>query len=131
LDEVQGESYGKLILPWVFPDELTVVDRDPAGGGETDPLNITSYCALQRHWTANKASVLDGQHRRVLHMLEPPEDWVHNPKVAPMKHGEMIMLDQDGFPVRDFPGIPRVLSTHIEPFRLEGLRRCTGMTIPE
>lgn len=64
-------------------------------------------------------------------MLDAPDDWVHNPKVTPMKHRGMTMLDQDGFPVRGFTGIPRVLSTHIEPFRLEGLRRCTGMTIPE
>lgn len=108
-----------------------MIDQQPTGGEDLDPLNITSFCFSQQHWTEDKSSVLNEQGREVLYMLGPPDDWYHNPKVAPMRVGGMIMLDHDDCPVRDFEGVPKVLSTHIEPWRLEGLRRCTGMTLAE
>lgn len=107
------------------------IDQNPAGGKDEDPLNITSYCAAQRHWTDDKSTILDERGRQIMHWLDPPDDWVANPKVGRMMFKGMVMIDKDDIPVREFRNVPNTLSTHIEAFRLEGLRRCTGMTLEE
>lgn len=84
-----------------------------------------------RSWTSKKASVLDAQGRKVLCLIDPPDDWVHNPNQYIMVYQDMIMLDADNNPVRAFPEAPLTLSTRTEGWRLEGLRRVLGLTIQE
>lgn len=51
-----------------------------------------------------------------------PGVWVHN---------GLVILDKHDQPVKNYRGIPRVFSTKMEGFRLEGNRRVRGMKIPE
>ncbi len=102
-----------------------------AAGKATDLLNITSYCPAQQNWTPDKATVIDSKGRQILFMVDAPNDFVHNPKVGPMIHSGLIMLDNDDHPVRDFPNVPRCFSTALEGWYLESIRRCTEMIITE
>lgn len=93
--------------------------------------SYTSYSPLTRGWTDDPTSVVDSKGRQVFSMKKPPEGWIQNPKYGLLIYNGLVMLDHDDLPVRDIPGLPLTLETHASAWLLEGLRRCTKITIPE
>ena len=93
--------------------------------------DYTSYSPLIHSWTTDPTSVVDSKGRHVFSMKKPPEDWIQNPNYSLLIYNGLVMLDHDDHPIRDIPGLPLTLETRAPPWLLEGLRRCTKITIPE
>ena len=96
------------------------------GNGKDD---ITSRCSTQRSWTNDPATLLDPDGQNLFDSnykgtyKEKPSDWL-------LPNG-VVVLDTYGHPVRNYRGIPNVLSSQLEGFRIEALRALTGMKISE
>ena len=92
------------------------------------PLNYTSYSPLMRGWSENPNSIKDSKGRPVCLLEKPPNDWSHSPRTGYLECDGLIMLDHNNNAIKEFLGAPRTLKDTAEPWNIEGLRRCLGMT---
>ena len=79
---------------------------------------------------------MDRQGNKVLLMDQPPEGFIAQRPDGNMiyhdqVHGDLVVINQNNHPVRNFADVPRTLSSEIEAWRLEALLRTTSMTIYE
>ena len=111
-----------------------MLDQEPAHGFHAD--DITSHCNFHKSWTFDKNTILDRHGNNVLCIDERPEGFKPQRSDGHMTyrhhvHGNLVVIDQNNHPVRNFADVPRVLSSEIEGWRIEGIQRTTGMTIYE
>ncbi len=98
------------------------------GLGRSD---ITSHCTNQVQWTSNTDTVRDPQGRNLLvndfqrneNTVKDPDDWV-------LQDGTVV-IDVNGHAVKWFDGIPKAMSSQIEPWRVEGMRAFNSMKVTE
>ena len=64
-------------------------------------------------------------------MKDRPVDFKKNASYHPLIINGRILLDHEDCPVRDIPGLPLTLSTKIEPWILEGIRRSLPLGLKE
>lgn len=78
---------------------------------------------MQRPWSEEHLDrIVDAEGRKIMYDLNLPQgprpknlgDWFHNGKV---------LLDQDNCPVKSWPGLNKTLSSEIEDWHFEALRR--------
>ena len=93
--------------------------------------DYTSYSPIVHSWTKDLSTIKDRHGRAVFSMDTPPEDWVHNPRRRHLMEGDLVVLDPNHRPLKDFPWAPLTISTRISPWLAEGLRRVFGMTFSE
>ena len=94
-------------------------------------FDITSQCTNQSTWKADVDSVRDPQGRRLLVSdFERNENTVKDPPNWLLPDGTMV-IDVNAHPVRWFDGIPKTISSEIEPWRMEGMRAFNGMMVSE
>ena len=95
------------------------------------PYDMTSCCTNQMHWTSDRDSVRDPEGRPLLidgfkrneNTVKDPPDWV-------LDDGTTV-IDTNGHAVKWFDGIPKTVSSQIEPWRVEGLRALNMMKVIE
>lgn len=104
-------------------------DTEPEKGRQA--YDVTSCCTNQMHWTSDRDSVQDPEGRLLLidgfkrneNTVKDPPDWV-------LDDGTTV-IDTNGHAVKWFDGIPKTISSQIEPWRVEGLRALNMMKVIE
>ena len=101
----------------------------PAKG--SDPLDITSNCSAlgQNTWSVatdeDRAKIQDADGVSVMLLSEKPQR--REPVLPPVwGHRGLVVLDQESHPILNWPQLPHTLSSKLEGWRIEALRR----TIP-
>ncbi|MCJ1478694.1 hypothetical protein MMC13_007375 [Lambiella insularis] len=89
----------------------------PPGGDEDNPYNVTSYIRSEFGWSEDCLPIIIGQ-------LDPDLDtYRHGAPVPHLDENGKVAWDAHGNLIRDFPFLPRYLSSRLEPWRYEAYKR--------
>lgn len=92
----------------------------------TLPEDITSFHADQKDWGEDRSC-----RPKVLFQFEAPPNWKEaKDEVGMMLHENKIVLDPDNRPVRDFKVIPLTVSSKVEGWLMEAIRRQNHQITP-
>ena len=84
--------------------------------------DVTSFLAAHKHWKFDLDSLNHIEDFRVLKLLKAA--YGDPPKAGIWKHGDThVVLDMDNHPLLDWPDVPKVVSSQIDPAHMEILCR--------
>ena len=96
------------------------------GDGDITTFPVTDGLG-QKYWHFHNRSsfehILDAGGNQVMYLLKRPKTNFEIPNPDYMMYDGVIMLDPDDWPILDWPGLPRCISSQIEGWRIEALRR--------
>ncbi|KAL6713172.1 hypothetical protein ACLMJK_009293 [Lecanora helva] len=104
-------------------------DHTPEHGQHED--DVTTFPLVDqigmKHWfffgRDNMGNIVDAEDNQVMLLDEKPETYIMQPRPGCMMYRGKIMLDPDDHPIIDWPGVPRCISSQIEGWRIEAMRR--------